>query len=79
LLNIEAEYLQRMDALPAKERIARSAAMFQWHRECLSRQILAESGPLSSQRLKWEVALRQYGGHQQVRDLIARILADVCR
>ena len=77
MTTIEEEYLARMDSLSIKERVARSAAMFQWSREIIARQIVAESGPMSAERLKWEVALRQYGADAGSRELIERKLKDV--
>jgi hypothetical protein len=74
LSTIQAEYLKRIEALSVKERVARSAAMFQWSREIIARQILAESGELPPEELKWQVALRQYGSDTQARALIARML-----
>ena len=76
---IEQEYLARMDALSVKERVARSVAMFQWTREMIARQIVAEAGPMSTERLKWEVALRQYGADAVSREMIQRKLDDVPR
>lgn len=75
--NIEQIYWQRMDALTPKQRVARSAAMLRWARRCIARQISAERGPMSDQRLKWEVALRMYGADPRARATIERKLADV--
>jgi len=74
---IENEYRSRMDALSPAERVARSAAMFQWAREMLARQVTAELGEMSAERLKWEVALRQYGAEPAVRAMIEEKLQDV--
>ena len=74
---IEQISLQRMDALTPKERVARSAAMLRWARRCIARQIEAQRGPLSDERLKWEVALRMYGADPRARATIERKLADV--
>lgn len=74
---IENFYRARIDAMTPVERVARSAAMFQWTREQLARQILAERGGCDSETLKWEVALRLYGDQPTMRDLIQRKLADV--
>ena len=76
---IEQQYQARMDSLSAAERIERCAAMFQWTRELLGRQITAESGPLPAERLKWEVAKRLYGADPAARAFIDRKLADVSR
>jgi hypothetical protein len=75
--SIEELYQSRMQSLTPVERIERCAAMFQWTREMLARQIIKEMGPLPSERLKWEVALRQYGADPKARALIERMLANV--
>ena len=59
------------------ERVARSAAMFQWTRDQLARQVISEHGEISDELLKWHVALRLYGNEPTVRKLIERKLADV--
>jgi hypothetical protein len=74
---IESEYLKRVDALSPKERVARAASMFQWAREIMARQILSDLGPMSPERLKWMVAMRQYGADETTRELIQRALANV--
>jgi hypothetical protein len=73
----ESIYLDRMDALTPKERVARAASMFQWVRETIARQILSDLGPMSPEKLKWMVAMRQYGADQTIRELIQRALAHV--
>ncbi|MCA9268352.1 MAG: hypothetical protein KDA41_07765 [Planctomycetales bacterium] len=74
---IEQINQERMDALSPKERIARSGRMLRWARACIARQIQAQRGPLSDERLKWEVALRMYGSDPRARATIERKLADV--
>lgn len=74
---VEQHYQSRMDSLSAKERVERCAAMFQWSREMLARQVMVKSGPMSAERLKWEVAKRLYGADPAARALIDRKLADV--
>ena len=74
---IELAYQQRIDAMTPAERVARSAAMFQWTCDRLARQIVAEYGEMPEQQLKWYVALRLYGGEPAVRQMIDRKLADV--
>ncbi len=71
---VEQKYHERIDAMTPKERIARAASMFQWTRETIARQIVAEQGPMSDERLKWLVALRQYGAEPTVRTMIERML-----
>ncbi len=77
--SVEVAYRDRMDSLMPCERVARSAAMFQWTREQIARQIIAEQGPLPEPRLKWLVALRLYGNSPIMRRCIERKLADVSR
>ena len=77
--SVEQQYQARMDSLSPQERVARSQAMFRWTRELIGRQILRESGSMSDERLKWEVALRQYGSDPVTRAMIERKLEDVSR
>ena len=74
---IESEYRSRIYALTGRERVSRSLAMLQWTRESLARQIVAEKGDLSDERLKWEVALRLYGADPTTRRMIEKRLVDV--
>lgn len=76
---VELKYRELIDAMTAKERMARAAALLQWSREAIARRIVAESGPMDSERLKWHVALRQYGADPATRKMIQRILDDVPR
>lgn len=73
--SIEAEYRGRIDSMTISERVQRAAELMSWARGFVARQILAEQGPLSGERLKWEVALRQYGSDPAARSLIEGILA----
>jgi hypothetical protein len=68
---------QHIEALSPKARLERCAAMLQWTREMLARQIESEIGPVSSERLKWEVAKRLYVADATAQILIDRKLADV--
>ena len=74
---IELEYRKRIDALTPKERMARAASMYRWVREIISRPIKSKEGPVSSERLKWLVALRQYGTDSTTRRLIRKVLDNV--
>jgi hypothetical protein len=74
---VEQKYLEGIDALTPMERVARASTMFQWARETIARQIVAESGPMSSERLKWLVAMRQYGSDPVTRAMIERMLERV--
>jgi hypothetical protein len=51
--------------------------MLQWAREAIARQIVSDLGPMSPERLKWMVAMRQYGADREIRQLIQRALANV--
>ena len=75
--SVEDEYRSRLDALPGRERVSRSVAQLNLVREMIAREILAESPDLPQERLKWEVALRLYGGDPDARRMIERKLADV--
>ena len=70
MAKIEAEYQSRMNDLSGRERVSRSLAMLQWTREMLARQIVAEKGEMSKERLKWEVALRMYGADRATQRMI---------
>ena len=59
------------------EKMQRSMAMLKWTREMIARDIQAERPDISPERLKWEVALRQYGSEPHVRGLIERMLERV--
>ena len=74
---IETEYQSRMDALTGRERVSRSLALLQWSREMIARQIKTEKGAIPNERLKWEVALRLYGGDGGLRQMIESKLTDV--
>ena len=76
---VEQHYQSRMDSLSAKERMERCAAMFQWTRQLLGRQIVSKSGAMSPERLKWEVAKRLYSADPSAVAIIDRKLADVSR
>ena len=76
---IEQHYRWHMESLSAKQRVDRCMAMFEWTRELLGRQIVAESGPMSAAQLKWEIAKRQYGADPVARAIIDRKLANVSR
>ena len=71
---IQQEYLDRIQSLSPKERVARSVAIFNWSREIVGRQILRVSGSTDPERLKWLVAMRQYGSDPRMRTMIQRIL-----
>jgi len=72
---VEARYRERIDRMTIGDRVRRAAELYAWSRGFVTRQVLAELGPLSTERLKWEVALRQYGADPRVRSMIERLLA----
>jgi len=80
---IESAYRDAIDAMSPAERVARSAAMFEWTRQQLARQIIAErtvhgaAPEIDPETLKWMVALRLYGDQPVVRRLIEQRLRDV--
>ena len=76
---IEHAYQDLVESMTPAERVARSASMFEWTREQLARQIVAERGSLDPELIKWNVALRLYRGDRTIGDLIERKLADVSR
>ena len=76
---IEKEYEKRMHALSPKERIARAEAMYHWSREIIARQITLNEGPVGAERLKWLVAMRQYGADSTTLELIRKALNNVPR
>lgn len=77
--SIEDAYQARIDSLSPQERVARAAAMFEWTRQQIARQIVVAEGPTDAETLKWLVALRLYGNEPVVRELIERKLNDVSR
>lgn len=77
LSSVELAYQQQICAMTPAERVARSAAMFQWTREQIARQIVAQQGPTDPESRKWLVALRLYGQEPAIRALIERELGDV--
>ena len=77
MASIEKQYQARLAAMTGTERIARSSAMLQWTRDMIARQVVAAMGPVSDERVKWEVALRLYGQDERVRVLIERKITDV--
>ena len=75
--SVEKEYQSRMAALTPAERVARSVAMFNMTRESIGRQVIAELGEMSYDRLRWEVALRMYASEPAICEMIRERLKDV--
>ncbi len=76
-MNVENEYSRLVDAMTVAERVQRAEALFRWSRDYLARSIRATQGPMSEDRLKREVALRQYGSDPAARRLIDEWPVDV--
>ena len=74
---VEDAYRAAVDAMTPSQKLARMHGMLHWVRDLYARQLRAELGDVSEERLKWEVALRQYGGDRRTRELIERRLRDV--
>ena len=74
---VEDAYRKAVDAMTPAQKFARMHGMLSWVRDLYARQLRAELGDVSEERLKWEVALRQYGGDRRTRELIERRLRDV--
>ena len=77
--SVESEYRKRIDAMTIAQRVQRAAEMLAWARGFVARQVLAELGSVPEERLKWEVALRQYGADPMARSLIEEMLYRVSR
>jgi hypothetical protein len=74
---VEQTYQAIVDRMSPAERLERSVSLFFWVRENIARQIIAESGPLPPEVVKWRVALRLYGGDPVSRVIIEEKLASV--
>ncbi len=74
---VEDAYRRDIDAMTPAQKFARMHAMLNWARDLYARQLKEELGDISEERLKWEVALRQYGSDRGARELIERKLRDV--
>ena len=77
--DIKQRYDKLIDAMPIHVKVARAAEMFQWSRDWLMRQVLAEKGPMSEERLRLEIAMRMYGHEEPVRQLIEKALSHVAK
>ncbi len=72
-MNVEAAYRERVRAMTAAEKMRRAEELFEWARAVQARAIVAEHGPMPPDRLRRELALRQYGADAAMRRLIARL------
>ena len=75
--DVDRQYEAQVNAMTVAEKMERSMAMFNWAREMMARQIKAENPTISDERLRWEVAYRQYASEPQVCALIERMLTRV--
>lgn len=78
-LNLDDEYRARVQAMTPVERVNRAVSLFAWSQGLLERSVTAEQPTLSSDRLKWEVALRQYGADPKARLLIDELRRSAAR
>lgn len=76
---VTAEYQALIESMSIKERVRRADALFRWSRDFLARQISDAEAALPEDDLKWEVALRQYGGDPAARELIKELRSRVAR
>lgn len=74
---VQQKYEELIDAMPVHVKVARAAQVFQWSRDWIMRQILAEKGPMSEERLRLEIALKMYGHEESFRQLIEKALSHV--
>jgi hypothetical protein len=74
LTPVEQRCREAQNRLPPHARVSRAAAMLAWARGLIGRQIQAEQGTMPGDRLKWEVAMRLYGGDATARAMIQRKL-----
>jgi hypothetical protein len=74
---VEEIYQQRIAAMTPAEKIRRMHELLYWMRDLYARQLREKLGEISEERLKWEVALRQYGGDPRTRELIEQRLRNV--
>lgn len=61
-----------IDEMPIHVKVARAADPFQWSRDWLMHQVLAEKGPMSEERLRLKMAMRMYGHEEPMRCLIEK-------
>lgn len=74
---VEDTYRRAVDAMTPAQKFARMHSLLSWVRDLYARQLREHLGDVSDERLKWEVALRQYGSDRRTRELIERKLRDV--
>jgi hypothetical protein len=75
--SIDAVHATAIGRLTPTEKVARGLAMLDWTRRWISRQIVAEYGSASPQRLRLEVARRRYRSEPATCRLIDLALAEL--
>lgn len=76
-VNVEEYYQAAIAKMTPAERLGRMHMFLHWVRDLYARQLKEKLGDVSEERLKWEVALRLYGGDRRAVELIERKLRDV--
>ncbi len=76
---VEIEYQNRISEMTPAERMSRTSAMLAWTRQQIARQIQKSHGDISTEELRWRVALRLYQDEPEVVRMIEQKLADVSR
>jgi len=74
--SIKATSGNALDRLTPTAKVARGLAMLDWTRRWISRQIVAERGPMPPARLRLEVARRLYQGDPATCRLIDMAIAE---
>lgn len=74
---IEDTYRRSVAEMTPAQKLRRMHDMLHWVRDLYARQLREQLGNVSEERLKWEVALRQYGGDERTRRMIEGKLRDV--
>ncbi|MEI7700184.1 MAG: hypothetical protein WCK86_10325 [Planctomycetia bacterium] len=74
---IQQKYEELIDQMPIHVKVGRALQMFQWSRDWIRRQVLAEKGPMSDDRLRLEIAMKMYGHEEPMRLLIEKALSHV--
>jgi len=74
---VDDEYIAHIDQMTVAEKMERSAAMLNWARDLIARQIRKTKPDISDERLRWEVADRQYQAEPEACSLIEEILSRV--
>ena len=67
--DVQRRYEKLIDEMPIHVKVARAAEMFVWSRDWIMRQVLAEKGPMSEERLRLKIAMRMYGHEEPVQAL----------